>query len=89
MDTKELLLAERGKTHGDFSEHAAYSQSMKALMRTRQELGSALPIQVEALELIGAQDRAHPDGDPTIRITGTISLVMRSSSPKATCRASN
>jgi hypothetical protein len=50
MNTKELL-AERGKTHGDFSEQAAYSQSMKALLRTGRNWDRLSPIQREVLEL--------------------------------------
>jgi hypothetical protein len=38
MDTKELL-AERGKTHGDYSDHAQITQLLKGAMRTLARTG--------------------------------------------------
>jgi hypothetical protein len=58
MDTKDLL-AERGKTHGDFGEHALVTQNIKYAMQgsgcisTVSKNWDALkPYQAEALEMI-------------------------------------
>lgn len=52
MTTKETiddLLTERGATHGDFKQHAYYTQSMKALVPPVNNINES---QREALEMI-------------------------------------
>jgi hypothetical protein len=53
MDTKELL-AERGKTHGDFGTHALITQELKGVMveQGAQNWKSLSDVQKEALEMI-------------------------------------
>ena len=50
METKELL-AERGKTHGDFSIHAQITQELKGVMN-EYNLHKLSHVQCEALEMI-------------------------------------
>ena len=56
-DIKSILL-ERGKTHGDFDQHAGTTQSLKCVMRHTKNWGDLGPSQLEALEMI-----AHKIGD--------------------------
>jgi hypothetical protein len=64
MNTKELL-AERGKTHGDYSDHAQITQLLKGAMRnTGRNWPSLVPIQVEALEMIAHKIGRILSGDP-------------------------
>ena len=58
MKTTSELLAERGKTHGDFNDHARATQKLKsvlsdelALRSERGQLGLS-PTQYESLEMI-------------------------------------
>lgn len=51
METTALLI-ERGKTHGDFTEHAQITQNMKACMRQYEGWSRLTPSQMEALEMI-------------------------------------
>jgi len=46
------LLAERGKTHGDFTEHAMITQMLKAAMTTNEGWTRLTHVQREALEMI-------------------------------------
>jgi len=48
----DALLAERGKTHGDFADHAAVTQSLKALMASWPTYNNLSDIQKESLEMI-------------------------------------
>lgn len=47
----DLLLAERGKTHGDFGEHARITQNLKDVMRETDGWGRLTLAQREALEM--------------------------------------
>ena len=47
----EEFLAERGKTHGDFTNHAQVTQELKAVMK-EHGLGKLSDVQREALEMI-------------------------------------
>ena len=51
METTALL-AERGKTHGDFNEHAHITQNLKAAMRRYDSWERLTASQMEALEMI-------------------------------------
>ena len=51
METDELL-AERGKTHGDFTEHARITQNIKAMMQNEKSYGFLNAVEREALDMI-------------------------------------
>lgn len=46
------LLAERGKTHGDFTQNALASQQLKYTMREYAGFDALTPVQKEALDMI-------------------------------------
>lgn len=50
--TREPILAEREKTHGDFRETAAFSQNLKQIVRLAPAFEKLPPEQREALDLI-------------------------------------
>lgn len=52
MTTVETILEQRGKTHGDWSEQARLSQSLKSLVAASPNANSLSEGQLEALELI-------------------------------------
>ena len=62
----ELLsvLAERGAIHGDFSDDAVASQSIKAAIRAGKNWGSLSDPQMEALEQIATKIGRILSGDP-------------------------
>ena len=49
--TTDELLADRGKTHGDFRDHAAITQGLKALMYACPGWKNLTPVQKEALDM--------------------------------------
>jgi len=51
METSELL-AERGKTHGDFGRHAMVTQELKEVMFAMTSYKELSQVQREALEMI-------------------------------------
>jgi hypothetical protein len=51
METNELL-AERGKTHGDFTYHAQVTQELKKSMQSMNQWDKLSEVQREALEMI-------------------------------------
>jgi len=51
METTELL-AERGKTHGDFTNHAQVTQMLKDVMFSQPTYQGLSQVQKEALEMI-------------------------------------
>ena len=61
----EALLAERSKQHGDFSDHARVSQSLKATMTMTKNWGILTPVMKEALEMIQHKVARILSGDPT------------------------
>lgn len=63
MDT-DALLAERGKTHGDYSEHADATQSMKHLFRQYRNWPKLSYAQKETLEMIAHKIGRALTGDP-------------------------
>ena len=63
MDT-DALLAERGKTHGDYNEHADATQSMKHLFRQYRNWSKLSYAQKETLEMIAHKIGRALTGDP-------------------------
>lgn len=65
-DTTEALLAERGKTHGDYSDHALITQRIKRIL-----LDQYKPIHTtihrESLEMIAHKIGRILAGDPDFR----------------------
>lgn len=60
----EALLAERGKQHGDFSDHARISQSLKLTMKASKNWATLSPIMAESLEMIQHKIARILSGDP-------------------------
>jgi Domain of unknown function (DUF6378) len=52
MDATEELLKERSKTHGDFTDHARITQSLKKVVRVENGFEKLNNIQVEAIDMI-------------------------------------
>ena len=65
METNELL-AERGKTHGDFTYHAQVTQELKAVMN-EHGLAKLSEVQREALEMIQHKIGRILAGDPNFK----------------------
>lgn len=69
--TTEQILAERGKTYGDFTGHARITQTLKAVIRlnsTRDDGGSKLSsVHREALDMILHKIGRILNGDPNYR----------------------
>lgn len=60
MDEIESVLAERAKTHGDFSEVAEIAQTIKSTYRRSYSLS---PAELEALDLIATKIARIAAGD--------------------------
>jgi hypothetical protein len=60
----EETLAQRQKTHGDFSSHAAVSQAMKNAMRQSPGWGGLSDDKKEALEMLAHKIARILNGDP-------------------------
>lgn len=52
MSSTEEILAERGKTHGDFTVHARVAQSLKNVIRVEHGFENMNSVQVEAIDMI-------------------------------------
>lgn len=65
MDTEELL-QERGKTHGDFTEHAQITQGLKRLMKDHGHWDTLTYVHQEALEMIAHKIGRILAGNPNI-----------------------
>lgn len=63
MDTKDLL-AERGKTHGDYSEHADYTQAIKRLIEPSPNWKKLHDHERETLHMIAHKIGRILAGDP-------------------------
>lgn len=61
------LLSERGKTHGEYADHAQYTQSIKAFMRGTRSWNKLNDMQREALEMIAHKVGRILAGDPSFR----------------------
>jgi hypothetical protein len=62
-DVKDIL-AERGKVHGDFSDHARFAQSLKRIAQTSPNWNALANVQTEALEMILHKVARILAGDP-------------------------
>ena len=60
----DALLAERGSTHGDYSNQAAVTQAIKAAMRTGPNWALMSDKQRDALEMIAVKQGRILCGDP-------------------------
>lgn len=66
MNTEELL-KERGKVHGDFSDHARVAQNLKGMMVNSRNWAQLSSVEKEALEMIQHKIARVLSGDPTHR----------------------
>jgi|SRR5882672_3961509 len=94
MTELAAILAERRKQHGDFRDHAAYTQSLKAVLRdAEQEKRFPLScVQREALEMIVHKIGRILAGDPNHidtwdDIAGYATLVANELREKSTAPA--
>ena len=76
------LLRERAKTHGDFTEHAEITQSLKDIMHVSQNWDRLTNIQKEALEMTAHKIGRILAGDPDVvdhwaDIAGYSELVVK------------
>ncbi|MCO5157554.1 MAG: hypothetical protein M9945_12540 [Aquamicrobium sp.] len=60
----EQLLAERKSTHGEYRDHAAYTQAIKSLCRSSDNWSSLQDHQKETLEMIAHKIGRILAGDP-------------------------
>lgn len=83
MTATETLLAERGKTHGDFRYHAAVTRELKrAFMRTVLRKKQLTDVQLEAVDMILHKLGRIAAGDPNFQdhwddIAGYAKLVSQ------------
>mgnify|MGYP003112821769 FL=1 len=62
----EALIAERGKTHGDFSTRAGTAQALKEVMSRGANWDDLPPSQREALDMIAVKVSRILHGDPSL-----------------------
>ena len=65
--TTEDLLVERGKTHGDYAEHAAITQRIKRAFGDDHHISKLNDMQIESLEMIAHKIGRILAGDPDFR----------------------
>lgn len=58
------ILTERGKTHGDYAQHAGTTQCLKSVMRNTWNWGDLTPSQSECLEMVAHKIGRILSGDP-------------------------
>lgn len=80
-----VILAERATTHGDYSDHAAITQSIKRRMHIAPKWQKLTDCESEALEMIAHKIGRILAGDPHFRdhwddIAGYATLVAERSS---------
>ncbi|SFJ68794.1 hypothetical protein [Methylobacterium brachiatum] len=63
MDTQELL-AERGKTHGDYSDHARYTQAIKGVIESSPNWAKLQDHERETLHMLAHKIGRILAGDP-------------------------
>lgn len=63
----EALINERGKTHGDYVEHATISQRIKRAFGDGHHISKLNDMQVESLEMIAHKIGRILAGDPDFR----------------------
>lgn len=66
-DSTTALLAERGKTHGDYSEHAIITQDLKRIMQMTNKYWDLQPTQRETLEMIAHKIGRILAGNPDFK----------------------
>jgi Domain of unknown function (DUF6378) len=64
-DSTTALLAERGKTHGDFTDHALITQTLKNACNSRRGWNNLTPEQREAIDMILHKIGRILAGDPS------------------------
>lgn len=82
MNTVDKVLVERGATHGDFAENAAYAQRLKNDMRKMKNWSNLTPDKQEALDNIQQKIARILNGnaehlDNWIDISGYSALVIK------------
>ena len=80
MTNPQALIIERGKTHGDFTDHARITQNIKAMMYGETSYMSLTAPARESLEMIAHKIGRILAGDPNFRdhwadIAGYATLV--------------
>lgn len=63
-DATDALLDERGKTHGDFAEHAAVTRAIKDAVCSLGNADKLSDVQAEALDMIAHKIGRIMAGDP-------------------------
>ena len=58
------ILKERGNTHGDYGDHAFFTQSIKNLIKSSQNYAKMEPHQKETLDMISHKIGRILAGDP-------------------------
>jgi hypothetical protein len=66
-DSTDEILAQRGKTHGDYSDHALVTQNLKSQMQLGKNWDDLNPEQKEALEMIQHKVGRILSGNPNFR----------------------
>lgn len=87
-DPTEQLLEERGKQHGDFTEHARITQLLKKVMYSTANWQNISSVQNEALEMIAHKIGRILAGNPNHKdhwddIAGYARLVSQRLAPEA------
>jgi len=67
VDTIANILAERQKTHGDYSEHARITQELKSVLRSSPGWDKLTDCQKETLEMIAHKAGRTLAGDPDFK----------------------
>jgi len=91
-DNIDMLLAERGKVHGDYTEHAQITQDLKQVIYKARNWPVLTYVQREALDMLAHKMGRILAGDPNHRdhwddICGYSRLVAERVSPVATSTA--
>lgn len=63
VDIHEIL-AQRGSTHGEYNDHAQYTQSLKDFFRSSPNWAKMIPHQRETLDMIAHKIGRALAGDP-------------------------
>lgn len=66
-DSTDALLSERGRTHGDFGDHAQITQDIKRIIYTTPKFHSLDDAQREALDMIAHKIGRILAGDPNFK----------------------
>jgi hypothetical protein len=66
-DNIDVLLAERGKVHGDYTEHAQITQDLKQVVYKARNWSVLSPVQREALDMLTHKMGRILAGDPNHR----------------------